>query len=320
MHIIHEEIGLPKILVASEEGNLTSFSIEPLPAGYGMTLGNGLRRVLLSSLPGTAVIAVRVEGASHEYSTVKGMKDSVLDFILNLKGVYFEKQNKDRETLILEVKGEGPVTASQIQASGDVSIINPDYVITNLSGKDAHLKVEIVIEKNVGYLSAKKQMQSDDLAEFILTDAFFSPVKHVRYNVEATRFGENTDLDKLLIDIETNGVMTPENALKFSANVLTSYYSLFDQEETKVEEEFMSDASQSDQGEEVEEREAYTPIEILNFSPRTLNALINGDVGSIEQLIKCPQTKLQSLRGFGKKAMDEVEEALEKRDLKLLGE
>ncbi|MBT4936936.1 DNA-directed RNA polymerase subunit alpha [Candidatus Peregrinibacteria bacterium] len=321
MHIIHEEIGLPKISTISQEGYLGIFSIEPLPAGYGMTLGNTLRRVLLSSLPGTAIIAVRIEGATHEYTTVKGMKDSVLDFILNLKGVDFQKQSKGQETLILEAKGDGPVKASQIKGTTETEILNPDYVITHLSGKDAHLKVEIIVEKSVGYLPAKKQMQSDDLSEFILTDALFSPVKHVRYDVEATRVGENTDLDKLVIEIETNEVISPEDALKFSANVLTSYFSLFDKDEAKVEEEFMSDFSKvSKNDEDEEEREAYTPIEILNFSPRTLNALINGDVGSIEQLTKCTPAKLQSLRGFGKKAMDEVDDALEKRNLQLNGE
>lgn len=318
MHIIQEEIGLPKILTLSEDGNTAVFAMEPLPEGYGMTIGNSLRRVLLSSLPGAAVVAVHIEGITHEYTSIPGMKDSVLDFILNLKGVFFKKNSKGRETLILEKKGMGAVKASDITTSSETGVLNPDYVITELTDKNAHLKIEIVVEKNVGYSPARKRLDQEDLSEYIQVDALFTPVQKVRYNVEATRVGENTNLDKLTIEIQTNGAILPGDALKFSANVLTSYFSLFDQDDERVESEFMTDTSKISAPEEnEEERESYTPIEILNFSPRTLNALINGEVGSIEQLVKCTPAKLQSLRGFGKKAMDEVEEALNKRGFAL---
>lgn len=321
MHIIQEEIGLPRISTVQENESHAVFTVEPLPSGYGMTLGNSLRRVLLSSLPGAGVVAIRIEGATHEYTAIPGMKDSVLDFILNLKGVYFKKLSKGRETIILEKKGPGVVKASDIKGTSETEVLNPDYVITELSGKDAYLKVYIIVEKNVGYSPSRDRLEDEDLAEFIQVDTLFSPVVKVRYNVEATRVGENTDLDKLSIEIETSGAISPSDALKFSANVLTSYYSLFDASQERIESEFMTDPLQAGkQEEEEEEREAYTPIEILNFSPRTLNALINGDIGSIEQLVRCSPSKLQSLRGFGKKAMDEVEEALGKRGLSLLGE
>ena len=318
MHIIQEEIGLPKIVTVSSEGDSAVFSVDPLPLGYGMTLGNALRRVLLSSLPGTAIVAVRVEGVTHEYTTLEGMKDSALDFILNLKGVRFNKHSKGRETITLEKKGEGEVKASDIQSSADIEVLNPEYVITNLSGKDTLLKVEIIIEKSVGYLPAKGREETEELAEFVQVDALFSPVTRVQYDVQATRVGENTNLDKLVLSVDTDGAITPEDALKFSSNILHSYFSLFDQEEVKVEADFMSDFSKASQvDEEEEERESYTPIEILNFSPRTLNSLINGGIGSIEQLEKCSPAKLSSLRGFGNKAMDEVMDALEKRGVSL---
>ena len=321
MHIIQEEIGLPKITTTSHSDTSATFVVEPLPQGYGMTIGNGLRRVLLSSLPGAAIVAVRIEGVTHEYTTVEGMKDSVLDFILNLKGVSFSKEGKGRETLTLEKKGAGEVKASDITATGDTQVLNPDFVITELAGKDAHLKVELIVEKNVGYSPSRRRLDDEDLAEFIQVDALFSPVETVRYNVEATRVGENTDLDKVTVEVETNGSIEPQDALRFSANVLKSYFSLFDQEEENVESEFMTDPTKVQQEEsQEEERESYTPIEILNFSPRTLNSLINGDIGSIEQLVKCTPAKLQSLRGFGKKAMDEVDEALAKRGLALTGD
>ncbi|PCI24468.1 DNA-directed RNA polymerase subunit alpha [Candidatus Peregrinibacteria bacterium] len=317
MHLIQEEIGIPKFIrdIHSEEHG--DFVLGPLPSGYGMTLGNGLRRVLLSSLPGVAIVAVRVEGATHEFATVEGLKDTVLDLILNLKGVCFKKHSPGRETIVLESQGEGEVKASDIVISADVEVLNPDYVITHLSGKKATLKVEIIIEKNVGYKTAKEFREEDNLVEFIHTDALFSPVKKVKYDVQPTRVGENTDLDKLLFSIETDGSISAEDSLKFAANLLTSYFSLFNKEEISVEAEFMTDFEKSVEIQDEEEREVYTPIEILNFSPRTLNALINGDIGSIEQLVKCTTSKLTSLRGFGKKAMDEVYDALDKRGLKL---
>lgn len=321
MHIIQEEIGLPKITIDSKESNLATLSMEPLPNGYGMTLGNSLRRVLLSSLPGTAVIAVRVEGASHEYTAFPGMKETVLDFILSLKNVAFNKHSKGREVLKLEKKGEGPVKASDISSSADTEILNPDYVITNLTGKDTKLSVDIIVEKSVGYVPAKERMNEEDLLEYIHTDAIFSPVSQVRYNIESARVGENTDLDKLILEVETNGSMAAEDAIKFSSDLLSSYFSIFNQDQEAIEPDFKSDATKAiSMDDDEEERESYTPIEILNFSPRTLNALINGEIGSIEQLVKCSPNKLQSLRGFGKKAMDEVDEALEKRGLALLSD
>jgi DNA-directed RNA polymerase subunit alpha len=307
-------LGLQKFISSSDTA--IKAKIEPLPSGYGMTLGNALRRVLLSSLPGTGVVAIRVHSASHEYTSIPGMKDSVLDFILNIKNIVFRKHTKGREVVVLEKKGEGPVTGKNILVSHDVEILNPDMEITHLTGKDAYIKADIMIEKGVGYVSSKEWLKDDDLTEYIHTDTVFSPVEKVRYEVNPMRVGENTDLDSLEIEVETNGSMLAEDALKFSANILTSYFSLFNKEDEVIEPDFVSDFSHaSASSEDTEEREAYTPIEILNFSPRTLNALINGEIGSIEQLLKCGPTKLQSLRGFGKKAMDEVEEALEKRGL-----
>jgi DNA-directed RNA polymerase subunit alpha len=317
MHIIQEEIGLPKIKKVSETDFSTVFEMEPLPSGFGMTLGNSLRRVLLSSLPGASLVAVKVYGANHEYTTLPGLKDSILDLILNLKGVNFKKHSKGRETLVLEKKGEGVVKASDIKTNTEVEILNPDYEISYLTGKNSELKIDLIIEKNVGYSSAKSRLNSEDLSEFIQTDASFSPVKKVRYQVLPARVGENTNLDKLVLEVETNGSISPEDSVKFSANLINSYFTMFTKDEEEIEQEFLSDFSKNKEEEAEEERESYTPIEILNFSPRTLNALINGEIGSIEQLVKCNPSKLQSLRGFGKKAMDEVSDALGKRGLSL---
>lgn len=323
MHIIQEEIGLPKIKTESTDGNRAVFSISPLPSGYGMTLGNAFRRVLLSSLPGASITGVKIDGAPHEYSTLSGVQDSALDIILNLKGLHIKKHSKDPETIKLSVNKEGDVTAKNIEHSSDIEILNPDLKITSITKKSTKLNIELRIEKGVGYVPVSSRKKADKDVGLILVDAIYSPVRKVRYDVESTRVGQKTDLDKLIVEIETNGSIVAEDALKFAANVLKSYFELFLVEGEEVESDFSSDYKSVKEKEMVEaeeeeaKKETYTPIEILNFSPRTLNSLINGGIGSIEQLVKCNPSKLGNLRGFGKKAMDEVADALATRGLKL---
>lgn len=321
MHYIQEEIGIPKIRIQKISDSHAVFTVSPLPTGYGMTIGNAFRRVLLSSLPGAAVTGVRIDGITYEYATIKGVKESVLDIILNLKLLQLQKVSKEPAMAVLKTNKEGVVLAKHIQFPSDVEVLNPDLYITTLD-KGGKLNMEIRIEKGVGYIPIAQMQKSDTTANIILVDAFFSPVKKVRYDVESTRVGSLTNLDKLTLEIQTNGAITPEDALKFSSNVLKSYFSLFNVAEVAVESDFMIDATKITAKEKEEEakkptQEAYTPIEILGLSPRTLNALINGDIGSIEMLTKCSESKLTNLRGFGKKALTEVQSALENRGLKL---
>lgn len=321
MHIIQEEIGLPKIKVESMEAdkNLVVFSISPLPSGYGMTLGNAFRRVLLSSLPGAAISAVKIEGVSHEYSTISGVQDSVLDILLNLKLVQLKKHSKDPETIKLSVSKEGEVRAGMIEHSSDIEILNPDLVITHINKKGVKLNIELLVEKGVGYAPASLRKKDKKDIGLIQIDAIFSPVVKVRYDVSSARVGKMTDLDNLMLEIQTNGSITPDEALKFSSSVLKSYFDLFLMEGEEVEPDFQADLQSVKEKavvvQEEDKKETYTPIEILNFSPRTLNALINGGIGSIEQLVKCTPSKLSNFRGFGKKAMTEVAEALATRGL-----
>lgn len=321
MHQIQEEIGIPKIKIQRLSDSHAVFTVSPLPTGYGMTVGNAFRRVLLSSLPGAAVTGIRIEGVTYEYATIKGVKESVLDIILNLKLLQFKKASKEPCIAVLKANKESVITAKQIQAPSDVEILNPDQYITTLD-KGGKLNIEIRIEKGVGYVPASQMEKSDDTANIIFVDAFFSPVKKVRYDVEAVRVGALTNLDKLTMEIQTNGAISPEDALKFASNVLKSYFGLFNVADVKVEPDFMTDINKINAKEKEEEakkptQESYTPIEILGLSPRTLNALINGEIGSIEMLTKCSETKLTNLRGFGKKALTEVKAALEQRELKL---
>ncbi len=321
MHLIQEEIGLPKITKEEVSENVTIFHVSPLPQGYGTTLGNALRRVLLSSLPGAAITGVKVKGKNYEYATIEGATDSILDMLLNMKQLQINKTSKEPSTVKLVAKKQGAITAKNIELPSDITILNPDAVITTLE-KSKSVEMELLIEKSVGYKRAKQKMEEETLADWIWVDAFFSPVKKVRFEVEAARVGEKTDLDKLTLEVETNGSISPDDAMKFSANLLQSYFNLFNQENVEIEAEFLSDVESISKKQMEEEaskpkKESYTPIEILGLSPRTLNALINGEIGSIEQLTKCTESKLTNLRGFGKKALTEVAEALEPRGLTL---
>jgi len=320
MHIIQEEIGLPKISEQSMGDFRAMFTISPLPQGYGTTLGNALRRVLLSSLPGAAVTGVKIKGITHEYDTIKGVADSVLAIILNLKQLAVTMDQNEPVTLKLSAKKTGEVTASMIETPTGVTVHNGDLYLTKIE-KGGSLEMEIIIEKSVGYRAAVIGKKVE--AGLIQVDAVFSPLTRIHYDVEDTRVGQRTDLDKLNLDIKTNGSLTPEDAMKFAASVLESYFGIFNREDEQVEPEFLSDFEKIAAKAKAEEdsskpaQESYTPIEILGLSPRTLNSLINGDIGSIEQLVKCTESKLANLRGFGKKALTEVADALEKRGLAL---
>lgn len=321
MHIIQAEIGIPQVSVEKLGDNHVLITVEPLPPGYGMTLGNALRRVLISSVPGAAVVGVKIDGAKHEYSTVPGVKDSVLDFILNLKGVVFRMASKEPAVVQLKVSNFlGDIKAGQITCPTGVEVLNPDYVITSTDKKSAHLDVKIFLQKGVGYQAVDNAKNTDP--DMILTDAIYSPVKKVRFDIQNTRVGQMTNLDRLELEVFSNGSFDAAESLKFASDILSSYFGYFNTTGTPADPEFMSTAHDIMAKQQVEEEKAtrteYTPIEILNLSPRTLNALINGGIGSIEQLTQCTESKLGNLRGFGKKAMDEVREALEKRGLSLL--
>lgn len=324
MHQIQEEIGIPKIKVEKISDSHAIFTVSPLPQGYGITIGNAFRRVLLSSLPGASISGVKIDGVTHEYSTVKGVKDSVLDITLNLKLIRLTKTSAEPSVLTLNATKEGEIYAKDIKCPSDVEILTPDQYITTLE-KGSKLNLEIHVEKGVGYVPVSVKQKGDTDPEVILMDSIFSPVKKVRFDVEQTRVGQMTNLDKLVLEIETDGSISPDDALKFSSNILKSYFNLFNQENIMVEAEYMSDFQKISQKQEQEEKnkpvqEAYTPIEILGFSPRTLNALINGGIGSIEQLSKCTESKLTNLRGFGRKALTEVRDALKTRGLNLADE
>lgn len=262
---------------------------------------------------------------SHEYSTLPGIKDSVVDMMLNLKGLVIEKEEMGVEWLMLSKKKSGKVTAKDIKLPSGVKIANPDLYITEIDKDGLELDIQIRIEKGVGYLGIDELKKREEDVEVLLIDANFSPVENVRYEISNARFGDITNLDALELTIETNGTLHPENALKFAGDMLKSYFSIFNEDLLQVEGSFISDVrelltKEKDEVKEEMEKETYTPVEIMGLSPRTLNALINGNILSIEQLTKCTETKLSSIKGFGKKAMTEIRQSLSERGLKLLGD
>lgn len=327
MHIIQEEIGLPTFSVTPvTKGDATHaiFAIGPLPPGYGMTLGNALRRVLLGSLPGAAVLSMRVHGVQHEYTTVKGVQETVVDIGLNFKQLKLRKHNKDLEVITLQAKGPKTVTAADIKVSSDIEVLNLDLPLLTIE-KGGSIEMQITVGKGVGYAPAAERNKKQNEPGLIHLDAIFSPVEKVRFEVEAARVGQRTDLEKLILDVKTNGSLSAEEAMQFAAQLLKGYFEYFASSEKRVETDFMADFSRTgptvvEGSSESATKESYTPIEILNFSPRTLNALINAGVGSIEQLTKCTEAALSNFRGFGAKALDEVRQTLAERGLKLADE
>jgi DNA-directed RNA polymerase subunit alpha len=296
------EIHLPEIKTVKSEGNLATFAIEPLFPGYGMTLGNPLRRVILSSLPGAAVTGVKIEGVSHEFSTIKNVKEDVVDIILNLKQLCVKSHSDEAVSLRLSVSGEGVVTAAKFDKNADVEIANPELVIATLDNKNAKIEMEVFIEKGRGYVPVEKRDGGKFGAGVIAVDALYSPIRRVRYNIESTRVGQMTDLDRLVIEIETNGVITPKEAINQASGILVDHFLVLSGKEVAKVKECAETASTEEGGDIL--------IEEVNLSPRTTNALLNNDIKSVADILKLSDGELKTLKGFGSKAYDEVREKL----------
>lgn len=299
--------------VDEHSSNSATFTIEPLHSGYGMTLGNSLRRVLLSSLAGSAITSIRFQGASHEFTTLPGVKEDVVEIMLNLKGIIFRVFSEDPQTLQISKKGKGQVTAKDIVTNADVEIVNPDHVIANLDDK-ADFSAEIVVEVGRGYRTVEEVSGSRTATDQIAVDALFSPVQRVRYKVENTRVGQVTDLDKLLITVDTDGSITPSDAFEEAAAILVNQYTAL-AGKTRVEASAPltpSGATSSTVGAESNDDSPalMTSIEDLNLSARTTNALVNNDIHTLKDLFSLSDVELRDLKGFGSKALDEVKDKM----------
>lgn len=300
----------PALARIDESGaNSATFVIEPLHAGYGNTLGNSLRRVLLSSIRGGAIVAFRIEGASHEFTTIKGVKEDVVDTMLNLKGVIVKVHTDEAVELRLEAKGSGEVKAGDIKTTADVEIINPEHVICTIDDPKASVVMDIVVDSGRGYLTIEDASSDRKHSDMIALDAAFSPVTRCRFKVDATRVGQETNLDKLEMTVETNGLVTPREAFEEAAAILVNQYTAL-AGSTTVE---ALPALGTDTNEE--ESELNTPIEELGLSARTANALINNDIRTVHDLVTLSEQDLRELKGFGSKALDEVKDKLAELEL-----
>lgn len=300
----------PALASVEETGaNSASFVIEPLQAGYGNTLGNSLRRVLLSSVKGGAIVAFRIEGASHEFTTVEGIKEDVVDIMLNLKNVRVKVSGDETIEVRIEKKGAGAITAADIKTTADVEVINPEQIIATVDDPKKTVIFDLVIESGRGYQtiedSSAKRLHSDMIA----LDAIFSPVLRVRYKVDNTRVGQETNLDKLQLNVETDGSISPRDAFEEAAAILVNQYTAL-AGSTTVEAAPALGQDTADEGSELN-----TPIEELNLSARTANALINNEIRTVRDLVTLSEQDLRELKGFGSKALDEVKDKLAELDV-----
>jgi DNA-directed RNA polymerase subunit alpha len=306
------------VKVDDHSATTATFVIEPLHSGYGMTLGNSLRRVLLSSIAGAAVTSFKIEGVTHEFTTVPGVKEDVVDIMMNLKGIRFRVYGDEPQQVRIVKDGKGVVKAKDIQVNADVEVVNPEHVIATIDDDKAKFVMDIVVETGRGYRTIEEgaaKKQSDHIA----VDAIFSPVLRVRYKVENTRVGQMTDLDKLLLTVETDGSITPRDAFEEASAILVNQYTALagktrvEAAEQLVPTGAISGNAAHDNGEEP--TALNTPIEDLNLSARTTNALINNDIHTIKDLFSLSDAELRDLKGFGSKALDEVKEKLAELEL-----
>ena len=286
--------------------------LEPLERGFGHTLGNALRRILLSSMPGCAVTSVEIEGVLHEYSAIEGVQEDVMEILLNLKGVALQMHNRDEATLRLSKRGPGPVTVGDITLDHDIEVINPDYVIANLT-KDGELNMNLKVEMGRGYVPATVRAESDEDSRPIGSlqlDASFTPVYRVSYNVEAARVEQRTNLDKLIIDIETNGTIDPEEAIRRAATILQDQLSVFVDLQGKEEVEAESPDVDVDPI-------LLRPVDDLELTVRSANCLKAESIYFIGDLIQRTEVELLKTPNLGKKSLTEIKDVLASRGLSL---
>ncbi len=309
------DIILPsKPKVVFEEGFKASFEIDGLYPGYGHTLGNSLRRIILSSLPGAAVTAVKIEGVSHEFTVIDGVKEDVINLLLNLKKISLHMDTDEPQKLTLKVSGVKNVTAGDINVPGQVQIFNPDLPIATLTDKSASLEMEITVERGLGFVQ-KDILQKDKMdIGAIALDAIFTPIRRANYEVENMRVGDRTDFNRLKIHIETNGTLTPKEALEKSIEIMIHQLKAvigFQEKEIPAEATPSKAKSLSDDSDEPEDKEFLkTRIESLELSARTENALTNANIRTVGGLIRKKEVDLLEIDGLGEKGIQEIKKAI----------
>ena len=294
-----------EVVEISEDKKYGKFVVEPLERGYGITLGNSLRRIMLSSLPGAAVTHVKIEGVQHEFSSIPGVKEDVTEIIMNIKSLAIKNHSESNEvkTAIIDFSGEGIVKASDIQFDSDIEIMNPDITIATLCGKDAKLFMELSINKGRGYISADKNKHDDLPIGVLAVDSIYTPVERVNMTVENTRVGQVTDYDKLTLDVYTDGTLVPDEAVSLAAKVLSEHLSLFIDlsESAKIAEVMV----EKEDGES--EKILEMSIDELELSVRSYNCLKRAGINTVQELINKTPEDMMKVRNLGRKSLEEVQ-------------
>jgi len=299
------------IVVDSDDNRLASIVAEPLERGYGLTLGNSLRRVLLSSLQGAAVTALRIDGVLHEFTSVPGVREDITDLVLNVKEIALRMEAETSKRLTLSKKGPGAVTAGDIEATGDIEVLNPDLVLCHLDN-GAEINIEFTVESGKGYVAAEKNRPDDAPIGYVPVDALFSPVRRVSYKVEPTREGQVLDYDKLTMQIETNGGVSPEDAIAFAARILQDQLSVFVNFEEPTKE-----ATQETVPELAFNPALLKKVDELELSVRSANCLKNDNIIYIGDLIQKTEAEMLRTPNFGRKSLNEIKEVLAQMGLHL---
>ena len=308
----------PKIEIAeiSEDKRYGKFVVEPLERGYGTTLGNSLRRIMLSSLPGAAVSQVKIDGVLHEFSSIPGVKEDVTEIIMNIKSLAIKNLSETNEpkTAYIEFEGEGVVTAADIQVDSDIEILNPEQVIATLSGgTDSKFYMELNITKGRGYISADKNKNDELPIGMIAVDSIYTPVERVNMTVENTRVGQVTDFDKLTLDVFTNGTLAPDEAVSLAAKVLSEHLNLFiDLSENAITAEVMVEKEDNEK-----EKVLEMNIDELELSVRSYNCLKRAGINTVEELCNRTPEDMMKVRNLGRKSLEEVLAKLKELGLQL---
>ncbi|HEY5427400.1 MAG TPA: DNA-directed RNA polymerase subunit alpha [Candidatus Tumulicola sp.] len=294
------------IEVRERRENYAKFVIEPLERGFGITLGNAMRRILLSSIPGAAVTYMKIDGVLHEFSTIPGMVEDTIALMLNLKGMPVKLNTEEPKVLTLSATGARDVTAGDIAADPDIEILDPSYRLATLSSKDAKLSMEIGVEMGRGYVMADKQRNIEHMIGLIPLDSIFSPIRKVNFTVDDTRVGQSVDFDRLTIEIETNGSITPDEALSTAGNIMQEQLDLF-----------VSFTNRAEPLPEAPPNEWDIPVETLNLSVRSFNCLKRAGISKVSELLDLTEDEIMKMRNFGRKSLDEIKQVLLERGLSL---
>ncbi|RCW53965.1 DNA-directed RNA polymerase subunit alpha [Halanaerobium sp. ST460_2HS_T2] len=307
------EIEKPRVERLESDENYGRYEISPLERGYGTTLGNSLRRILLSSLPGAALTSVKVEGVKHEFSAIPGVVEDMTDLILNLKEVVVKYSGEEQTTIRLEAEGEGEVTAGDFISSGDVQVVNKDHHIATLA-EDGRLVLEATVDKGRGYHTAEENKDLfDNVIGLIPIDSSYSPIERANFNIENTRVGQVTDFDRLVLEVNTNGSIHPDDAISLAAKIMVEHLELFINLTDEIEDvEIMVEVE-----EEEKDKILDTTIEELELSVRSSNCLKRAGINTVEELVDKTEDDLMKVRNLGKKSLQEIKDKLDELDLDL---